>query len=150
MIESDSEDARYILQHYINRNISLGGYVNPKLVFHCNQDDPRGALSLSGVRDDELALVVLEAAMVPVDTPSLYRELHEKVLGRTIDDKYLALYTFGSGLFTPLIEMANHSKEGGICVGRMGDRYLIGSTHRYRKCDAAIKRMFNEVKYDKD
>ena len=145
MIESDNEDARYILQHYISRNIQLGGYVNPKLVFHCNQDDPRGALSLSGVGDDELSLVVVEQLLVPVDEPSLYRELHEKVLGRTLDDNFLNNWTFKVSHFTPLIEMANHDKNSRMCRGILGDRYLFGSTCRYSKDEKSVQQMFKEM-----
>lgn len=145
MIISDSSEATEIIQYYIDYIRSQGGYVSPDLVIHCDQSDPNGALSLSGVAADKVSLVVPMEACVPTDQPSLYRDLHETVLGRTIDNKFLLHYTWDPDHFIPFIDMANHDKDAHpLRTNGIDTYYLIGCKASYGSDEDAVQASFLE------
>jgi len=145
VIISDSAQATEIIQYYVGYIRSQGGYVNPDLVIHCDQSNPSGALSLGGVAADKVSLVVPMEACVPTDQPSLYRDLHETVLGRTIDSNFLRHYTWDPDHFIPLLDMANHDKDAHpLRTNGIDTYYLTGCMASYGTDEAAVQASFLE------
>jgi len=131
LIDSDNETFTEIVQYYIDEVLSEGGFVHPDLIFNCRDNE----CWLSGVDTDE-SLVIPISLWINYKNrkASKWWELYEK-LGKITKygkgENWFVGTRLINGFFIPLMDLANHSSDGGK-VQQDGDQMILtGSTLCY-------------------
>jgi hypothetical protein len=140
-IVSDNQKVSRVIEHYVLKVISEGGYINPNLVFVCNQTKPsdKGILSLAGVEDGTLALHIPPSVNIEIgngkDISEYKRSEWYKVYVELGYDKRDKPCFFSErcweGVISPLADMANDRRDAGRWAGSGGGVWLYGSEVRY-------------------
>lgn len=140
-IVSDNEKVTEIIQYYVLRVNSEGGYINPNLVFNCNQAKPtrKGMLSLSGVKDHSLALHVPPSINIEIGNGrnlseyknSMWYQVYKELEYKKIDEMDFLLSRCFETVISPLADMVNNRRSAGKWAGTTNGVWLYGSEVKY-------------------
>lgn len=132
------ERVSFITQHIINN----GGYVHPDLRLLVGDAAEHGLVSLGGVPNTELALVVPDKLSETLESKGIWCEFCEQ-LGQVINAKWYAERECGNGV-VPVLAAANHEnfKSAGRAELINGMWYLYGTTISYTSSKYWLKKQW--------
>lgn len=118
----------------------VGGYVHPDLRLLVGKEAEYGLVSLAGVPDEELSLIVPFSLGEGKDYFGPWSEFMQS-LGYVIDNKHRLTHAFNNELF-PVLSAANHSDTEGKWVEKVDCHYLYGTTLQYSTDKVHLKEVW--------
>lgn len=130
------------IDRFRDRIVAAGGFVHPDLRLLVGEEAEHGNVSLAGVADDELSLLVPDSVSETTKQPGPWMRFQES-LGRVMDARFIRTHGVGNSIY-PLFDAANHGPNGRMEMVKGGIR-LYGCEWIYSTNKALLQAVWGIV-----
>lgn len=126
------------IKHYVTEH---GGYVHPDLELLVGDEAKHGKLSLSGVPDEQVSVILPIELLETTKRPGIWMAFLASLGYDPMADETVKQHCLGNS-YMPIIGAANHKRDSGQLIDLAQRVILQGTTFTYSESEEQLKNIW--------